>query len=129
MFGTPFQHTTGLIENFSGLLSPPNATSPTITADLTLATIVFDVTAGVSDGNADVWIDNSNFMHFNINGSPVLISAMLAPSYNPYDIDQNCEIGNTELLDTIDLWAADTPQPTNFELRDLIDLWAGGTYC
>lgn len=74
LFGTPFENTTGLIENFNGLLSPPNAISPTITADLMLATIVFDVTAGVSDGNADVWIDNSDLMHFNVNGSPVLLA-------------------------------------------------------
>ncbi len=74
LFGSPLQNTSGLIENFNALLSPPNAAIPNISGDLILATIVFDVTAGVSDGNADVWIDNSDLMHFNINGSAVSLA-------------------------------------------------------
>ncbi len=74
LFGNPFQNTSGLIENFNGMLFPPNASSPNVNGDLTLATIVFDVIAGVSDGNADVWIDNSDLMHFNVNGSAVSLA-------------------------------------------------------
>ena len=47
--------------------------------------------------------------------------------FNPYDDDNNCVIGNFELLNAIDDWAIGNLG--NFDLLDLIDLWAGGPYC
>ena len=47
--------------------------------------------------------------------------------YDPYDTDQDCIIGNFELLDAIDDWAIGNLG--NFPLLDLIDYWAAGSYC
>ena len=46
---------------------------------------------------------------------------------NSYDTNQDWTIGNFELLNAIDDWAAGNLG--NFELLDLIDMWAFGSYC
>ncbi len=58
-----------------------------------------------------------------------VVTGLVTPSYNQYDTNHDCEIGNFELLTAINLWAAIPPQLTNFELLGLINLWAGGSYC
>ena len=56
------------------------------------------------------------------------LSASLCYSqqFNQYDIDQNWEIGDFELLDAIDSWAVGGLG--DFDLLDLIDYWAAGCY-
>jgi len=49
-----------------------------------------------------------------------------ATGYNQYDIDENNEIGDFELLDAIDDWASGLLG--DFDLLDLIDFWAVGCY-
>jgi hypothetical protein len=50
----------------------------------------------------------------------------LATPFSPYDTNQDWIIGNFELLNAIDNWAAGSLG--NFELLDLIDFWAAGCY-
>ena len=126
LFGDPFENISGLIQNFSAALLPPDAVYPTINNDLILATIVFNVIAGAADGHADIWINKEVNTSFNINENPVPVLDMIT---NASDTNQNCIISDFELLNSIDLWAADSAQFTDFALLDLIDLWAGGRYC
>jgi hypothetical protein len=126
LFGDPFENISGLIHNFSASLSPPDAEYITVSNDLVLATIVFNVIAGAADGHADIWINKEVNTSFNINNNPVSVLDMIT---NAFDSNQNCVIGNFELLNAIDLWVADSAQITNFDLLDLIDLWSSGSYC
>jgi hypothetical protein len=48
-------------------------------------------------------------------------------SYNPYDENTDCVIGDFELLKAIDDWAVS--QINDFDLLDLIDYWATSNYC
>jgi len=126
LFGVPFEDISGRIQNFSASLSPPDAAYTTVSKDLVLATIVFNVIAGAADGHADIRINNEVNTSFNINNNPVPVLNMIT---NTSDTNQNCVISDFELLNAIDLWVADSAQVTNFDLLDLIDLWAGGNYC
>ena len=47
--------------------------------------------------------------------------------YNAYDADQDCTIGDFELLNAIDQWALGNLG--DFPLLNLIDYWAAGSYC
>ncbi len=47
--------------------------------------------------------------------------------YNVYDTNQDCEIGDFELLNAIDQWAQGNLG--DFPLLNLIDYWATGSYC
>jgi len=76
LFGGPSENTPGLIENFSGLLSPPNAVAPNISDNITLATVVFDVNTASEDGGDDVWLDKNSKIHFLLDGNPVPTSAL-----------------------------------------------------
>ena len=126
LFGDPFENISGLIQNFSASLSPPDAAYTTVSTDLVLATIVFNVIAGAADGRADIWINKEVNTSFNINDNPISVLDMTT---NTFDTNQNCVISDFELLNAIDLWAADSAQFTDFALLDLIDLWAGERYC
>jgi len=57
----------------------------------------------------------------------VVIQPGESVQYNAYDTDQDCAIGDFELLDAIDDWALGLLG--DFELLDLIDYWASGPYC
>ncbi|KPJ99611.1 MAG: hypothetical protein AMK71_09475 [Nitrospira bacterium SG8_35_4] len=87
LLGGSFENTPGLIENFSGLLSPPNATAPNISNDITLATVVFDINTAAADGNDDVLLDKNNKIHFLLNGTPVPTSAITVVAGVDYDGD------------------------------------------
>jgi hypothetical protein len=77
LFGNPVENTPGYIENISAALSPPNAGSATVSGDLTIATLVFDVKTGVADGQPDIWFDTqTKGTSFSINGGTVEMSAM-----------------------------------------------------
>jgi N-acetylneuraminic acid mutarotase len=54
-------------------------------------------------------------------------AAAQADSYHLYDTNQDCIIGDFELLNAIDDWAVGNLG--DFELLDLIDDWASGNYC
>ena len=61
-------------------------------------------------------------------GSHILVYQIVSNTpHHEYDTNQNCIIGNFELLDAIDVWAAGGLG--NFELLDVIDMWATGPYC
>jgi len=47
--------------------------------------------------------------------------------YNAYDTNQDCRIGDFELLNAIDQWAQGNLG--DFPLLNLIDYWATGPYC
>ena len=126
LFGNPFEDISGRIQNFSASLSPPDTAYTTVSKDLVLATIVFNVIAGAADGHADIWINKEVQTSFNINENPIPVMDM---TNNTFDTNQNCVISDFELLNAIDLWAADSAQFADFALLDLIDLWAGGRYC
>jgi len=72
---------------FHGLLSPPNATAPNISNDITLATVVFDINTAAADGNDDVLLDKNNKIHFLLNGTPVPTSAITVVAGVDYDGD------------------------------------------
>jgi hypothetical protein len=75
--GSLVETSPGHIENISALLDPPDAGGVSVTGDLVLATIVFDVKAGVADGQPDIWFDTQKKgTNFSINNNPVEMSAM-----------------------------------------------------
>ena len=51
----------------------------------------------------------------------------ISVQYNAYDTDQDCTIGDFELLNAIDQWAQGNLG--DFPLLNLIDYWATGSYC
>ncbi len=77
---------SGWIQNFNGGLFPANATPPTVTSSLTLASVAFDIDPGVNapspDGLLDVWFDTTAVgTGITIDGSFITMSSM--PISNP----------------------------------------------
>ncbi len=57
----------------------------------------------------------------------VVIQPAATVQYNAYDTNQDCTIGDFELLNAIDQWAQGNLD--DFPLLNLIDYWASGPYC
>ncbi len=91
LFGLPSEtpSDSGWIQNFNGGLFPANATPPTVTSSLTLASVAFDidrpgVNDPVPDSFFDVWFDTSSVgTGFTIDGSFVQTSLMNIGSQGP----------------------------------------------
>ena len=68
----------------------------------------------------------------NYNNQPGFWNVVIKPDpasiqYNAFDTDQDCAIGDFELLNAIDQWAQG--DLGDFPLLNLIDYWAVGSYC
>jgi hypothetical protein len=95
LLGPLVEKTPGHIENISAVVNPPDAGGASVSGDLVLATIVFDVKAGVADGQPDIWFDTQKQgTNFAINNNPVEMSAM------PITVDADSD--NDGIPDSLD---------------------------
>jgi len=84
LFGPPSESTSGLISNFNGASLGSDVT---INSSYTLATVAFDVAAGINnpaDGLPDVWFDiGTGLEEFTIDGTTVPVSQMTISGASP----------------------------------------------